>query len=92
MDATSAGPALKLFASMAGFHGINSTGCYFGPTGLRFWALMLVCWAWTNFAPNSFEVAYNAKPRRAYALLAGATMAVCLLQFATPMDFLYFRF
>jgi hypothetical protein len=56
------------------------------------WLLIAVSWVWCNFAPNSFDVAYNLRFNRRHALAAGAVMAVCVLHFGLKVDFLYFRF
>jgi hypothetical protein len=37
-------------------------------------------------------VVYGARPKLRYALLAGASMAICLMRLNTGVDFLYFRF
>jgi D-alanyl-lipoteichoic acid acyltransferase DltB (MBOAT superfamily) len=50
------------------------------------------CWIWSNFAPNSNQVAYDRPMRRRYAVAAGAVMAVCAIHFGVKLDFLYFRF
>jgi hypothetical protein len=42
--------------------------------------------------PNSFEVAYRARPRLSYAAISGAALACCALWFGSKTDFLYFQF
>lgn len=53
---------------------------------------VVACWLWCNVAPNSFEVAYRAKHRAVYAVLAGVVLAVCVFYFGSKTDFLYFQF
>jgi hypothetical protein len=53
---------------------------------------IVFAWAWCNFLPNSFDLAYGLKLRKRHAIVVGAVMAVCLLYFGVHMDFLYFRF
>ena len=87
----SVAPACRMLAEMLGLYG-SQTAATVTPLSTRFWMVLALCWGWCNFAPNSYEVVYRAHPRRIYAVLAGVTMALCLLQFGTPVDFLYFRF
>jgi alginate O-acetyltransferase complex protein AlgI len=84
-------PAFSMFGNMVGLYGWLPSNNIALP-GLPMWGLIVFCWAWCNFASNSFEVAYNVQPRRRHAILAGAAMTACVLQIGTPMDFLYFRF
>jgi D-alanyl-lipoteichoic acid acyltransferase DltB (MBOAT superfamily) len=81
-------PAFGIWTQMAGLHGFGSVDA----VPLQLWLLLAFSWIWGNFAPNSFEVAYNTPPLRRYALMAGALMAVCFLQLGQPVDFLYFQF
>ena len=81
-------PAFWMLKQMAGFDGMGSVAA----VPLQLWLLIAFSWVWCNFAPNSFEVAYNAPPLKRYALAAGLLMAVCVLQINQPVDFLYFRF
>jgi alginate O-acetyltransferase complex protein AlgI len=84
-------PAFEMIGQMIGLGGLAS-GANVPRLPLAFWGAIVACWAWCNFAPNSFQVAHNVGTARRYAVLAGATMAVCLLQFGARVDFLYFRF
>jgi alginate O-acetyltransferase complex protein AlgI len=81
-------PACWILKQMAGLEGIASAVS----VPLQLWLLLAFSWAWCNFAPNSFEVAYDTPPLRRYALAAGAMMAVCFSQIGQPVDFLYFQF
>jgi len=81
-------PAIWMLKQLVGLDGITSVAV----VPVQLWLLLAFSWIWCNFAPNSFEVAYNAPPLRRYALAAGALMAVCFLQLGQPVDFLYFRF
>ncbi len=87
-------PAVEMLRQMTGLGGLHhSPQMAVGPANSHgFWMAMAALWLWCNFAPNSFEIAYTLKPRKRYALIAGATMALCILQLGTPVDFLYFRF
>ena len=51
-----------------------------------------VLWAWVNFVPNSFEIAYRAPQQLRYAMIAGGALACCAIFFGTKTDFLYFQF
>ena len=86
--ATTVAPAATMFAQMLGFYGLHPSV----DMNANLWALIAASWMWCNFAPNSFELAYNIQLRKRYALLAGAAMAICFLQLGTRTDFLYFRF
>jgi alginate O-acetyltransferase complex protein AlgI len=55
-------------------------------------ALCAILWAWVNFIPNSFELAYRTPRRLSYAALGGAALACCAIYFGTKTDFLYFQF
>jgi alginate O-acetyltransferase complex protein AlgI len=87
----SVAPAGRMFAEMLGLYGPPQAAAGLALSA-RFWLFLAACWAVCNFAPNTYEIVYQARPRRVYAVLAGAAMALCLLQFGTPVDFLYFRF
>jgi alginate O-acetyltransferase complex protein AlgI len=80
-------PAMRMFRAMLGMEGMGSAHASLG-----LWLMIAAGWAWCNFAPNSFQVVYGARPKLRYALLAGASMAVCLVRLNTGVDFLYFRF
>jgi D-alanyl-lipoteichoic acid acyltransferase DltB (MBOAT superfamily) len=86
------GTAGRVMLSMIGLRG--STIAYARlddvvPSVLGICALL---WAWVNFVPNSFELAYRAPSRLRWAALSGAALACCALWFGTKTDFLYFRF
>jgi D-alanyl-lipoteichoic acid acyltransferase DltB (MBOAT superfamily) len=88
---TSVMPAFRMLAQMAGSAGFwppHSTA----PVTAALMGLIVTCWAWCNFAPNSNEVVYNLRARNWHAALAGATMAICLFEVGSGADFLYFRF
>jgi hypothetical protein len=53
-------------------------------------AICALLWAWVNFVPNSFELAYRAPSRLRWAALSGAALACCALWFGTKTDFLVF--
>ena len=89
--ATSIMPALRMLSEMAGIHGLTPSPGVALVSG-KLWSLLAACWLWCNYAPNSFEVVYSVRLRRRYAILAGATTALCVLEFGAPIDFLYFRF
>ena len=58
-------------------------------------AVLFACallWAWVNFVPNSFQIAYRIPERRRYAIMAGGALACCAIFFGTKTDFLYFQF
>ncbi len=88
----SALPAVEMLAQMIGLRGLGVSAEVTASPGPTLWMAMAACWLWCNFAPNSFEVAYSMDLRKRYALVAGATMAICLLKLGSPVDFLYFRF
>jgi hypothetical protein len=85
-------PAVEMLSQMAGLRGFAPFSQGDLIPGSSFWILMGACWFWCNFAPNSFEVAYSIRLQKRYALIAGTTMALCILKLGTPVDFLYFRF
>ncbi len=85
-------PAFEMLAQMIALRGIDHSPNLAVMPGSSFWLGLAACWLWCNFAPNSFEIAYAIRLRKRYALIAGATMALCILKLGTPVDFLYFRF
>jgi hypothetical protein len=86
-------PAFDLLAQMGGAARQPGAGLLPpGTPGPLLAALLSLCWAWCNFMPNSFEVAYGIKLRRRHALLAGAALGLCALHLGVRVDFLYFRF
>ncbi len=58
----------------------------------QMWVIIGLCCIWCSFFPNSFEVAENIKLKKRYAVLAGATLAFCVLSFGQRSVFLYFQF
>ncbi|HEY7115727.1 MAG TPA: MBOAT family O-acyltransferase [Tepidisphaeraceae bacterium] len=85
-------PALTMLGQM---FGIRAAGAPDAPQAIvtpLLGALIPLCWAWCNFMPNSFQVAYGLKLRKRHALAAGSAMALCALHFGFKLDFLYFRF
>jgi alginate O-acetyltransferase complex protein AlgI len=84
-------PSAQMLANMVGLHGWSPAMGTAAPSP-AFWLVLAACWLWCNFVPNSNEVAYDIPLRKRYAVLAGVTMALCIVQFGTPADFLYFRF
>jgi hypothetical protein len=89
--AISISPAFKMFGQMAGIYGLRSPLDAMS-VSVHTWMFMALCWVWCNFAPNSFDIAYNLPMRKRYAVLAGCIMVLCLAECNTPIDFLYFRF
>jgi alginate O-acetyltransferase complex protein AlgI len=88
---TSILPAIDVLGQMTGLRGISPPPDVDYP-GPKFWVLMAACWAWCNLVPNTYEVIYGLNIRGRHALLAGATLAFCILKLGTSVDFLYFRF
>jgi alginate O-acetyltransferase complex protein AlgI len=84
-------PAFTLLGQMVGAHGVRP-GAGAPPFSAGLWLLILVSWLWCNFAPNSSEVAENARATTWQAALAGVALVVCILRFGVGVDFLYFRF
>ena len=84
-------PAAEMLAQMSGFRGMVPSAAIPMP-GMSFWLLLAACWAWCNYAPNSYELIYRATMRKRYALVAGTAMGLCILKLGSPVDFLYFRF
>jgi D-alanyl-lipoteichoic acid acyltransferase DltB (MBOAT superfamily) len=84
-------PAIDMFREMIGtvhksaFRSRSSVSPVLG-------GMIVLCWTWCNFMPNSFEVAYGLKLRRRHAALAGATLGLCALHLGARVEFLYFRF
>ncbi|MDB5321517.1 MAG: Peptidoglycan O-acetyltransferase [Phycisphaerales bacterium] len=86
-------PAFKLLGQMAGVSRARSTADISAATvSPLLAALVPLCWAWCNFVPNSFEVAYGGGLRLRHAALAGLVLGICMLSMGGRMDFLYFRF
>jgi hypothetical protein len=87
-------PAFKLLAQMAGASRGRSPAVDVGAATVSplLAALLPLCWAWCNFVPNSFEVAYGRSLHRRHAAVAGLILGVCMLSMGARMDFLYFRF
>jgi hypothetical protein len=52
--------------------------------------MIVFAWALANFAPNSWEIKFEPKPRYAYALALVLVWTILLLQKESP--FLYFQF
>ena len=86
-------PAFQMFSEMLGNRGFWADAVVTMPDAL-FWPLLLSCWLWCNFAPNSYEWVYGREYRLAirYAWAAGLMFTMCVLRLGTPVDFLYFRF
>jgi len=84
-------PAFQVLASMAGLGGTELRSPPVMVDG-GLWILIVGCWFWCNFAPNSSQLVYCSRIPRWQTVLAGATMGICLLRFGVSVDFLYFRF
>jgi D-alanyl-lipoteichoic acid acyltransferase DltB (MBOAT superfamily) len=84
-------PAINMFGEMIGvahksaFKSRSTVSPLLG-------TMIVLCWTWCNFMPNSFEVAYGLRLRRWHAALAGATLGLCALHLGSHVEFLYFRF
>jgi alginate O-acetyltransferase complex protein AlgI len=86
-------PAVKMFGQMFGFGGFALAGLA-NVRISQLWILIAMAYAWCNFAPNSYEIVYSQPLplKKRYAVLAGATLALCALMLGVETDFLYFRF
>ena len=84
-------PAFSILGQMIGLQGIQP---FAGspPIPDRLWAMAAAAWLWCNFLPNSSQVAERIRATRWQAVLAGGTLAICILRFGVGVDFLYFRF
>ncbi|HTK96326.1 MAG TPA: MBOAT family O-acyltransferase [Terriglobales bacterium] len=80
--------AMGIFGEMFGRAGLGDlhlarvNGFYLG--------MILFSWAVANFAPNTWEIKFEPKPRYAYALAVLLVWTILLLQKESP--FLYFQF
>jgi alginate O-acetyltransferase complex protein AlgI len=89
---SSIAPAFKLLGQMIGIRGGKTTDVSTALVTPWFGVLLLACWAWCNFMPNSFQIAYNLRLNKRHAFAGGTLMALCVLHFGIKLDFLYFRF
>ncbi len=71
---------------------VHSKGHSLSSPTSALWVTLALCCVWCSFLPNSFEVAENLKLRKRYAVLAGATLAMCVLSLGQRSVFLYFQF
>jgi D-alanyl-lipoteichoic acid acyltransferase DltB (MBOAT superfamily) len=85
-------PAFKLLGEMLGIRPAGSGELTAPVVTPLLGVLLLACWGWCNFMPNSFQVAYGLRLNKRHALAAGTLMAVCVLHFGFRLEFLYFRF
>jgi alginate O-acetyltransferase complex protein AlgI len=77
--------AAGIFREMFGAAGMGSLHA-----NVMFLATIVAAWAIANFAPNSWEIKFEPKPRYAYALALALVWTILLLQKESP--FLYFQF
>jgi len=90
---TSIAPAFRMLGQMSGLGVRGSPDDYAAATVSPLLAAMLpLCWAWCNFVPNSFAIAYRARLRRRHAAIAGLVLGSCMFYMGFRMEFLYFRF
>ena len=81
-----------MLAQMIGLRGIDHSPAVPACLGYRILDGDGGLLAMVQFRAELFEIAYTIKLRKRYAVIAGATMALCILKLGTPVDFLYFRF
>jgi alginate O-acetyltransferase complex protein AlgI len=79
------GQAVGTFREMFGAAGVGSLHA-----NATYVATIFVAWAIATFAPNSWEIKFEPKPRYAYALAIVLVWTILLLQKESP--FLYFQF
>lgn len=77
-----------LMQAMVGLHGIDWQ--VLSSLGYGFWALIGFCLVVVNFAPNTWQLQWQPKPRYAFALAVLAV--ICILMLGQRSPFLYFQF
>jgi alginate O-acetyltransferase complex protein AlgI len=80
--------AIGIFKEMFGAAGIGDL--HLARVNGLYLAAVLFAWVVANFAPNSWEIKFEPKPRYAYALALVLVWTILLLQKESP--FLYFQF
>jgi hypothetical protein len=75
----------SMFQTTFGLRGF--AGSHLSP---KFLALLCLCFLWTNWGPNAWDM--KMTPTRLAACLLAAALLVMVLNLSAPSPFLYFQF
>lgn len=75
----------NVLSGMFGLHGLESEHIH-----LRFYGMLALCFVWTNWGPNAWDL--RMTPRRLTAFALALAFVVSVLMLAKPSPFLCFRF
>jgi alginate O-acetyltransferase complex protein AlgI len=81
----------SILASMSGFNGVSGANADV-LLPLEFLGLVAALLVFVNFAPNTWEVRENVRPRIRYGLALGIATAIAVMTIAAPQPFIYFQF
>jgi alginate O-acetyltransferase complex protein AlgI len=81
----------SILASMTGVNGMTGTDAG-ALLPLNFLGLLAILLLFVNFAPNTWEVRENVRPRVRYGLALGIATAIAVMTIAAPQPFIYFQF